>query len=161
MKVMVAGDVGGTKTILALYSPGKGPREPLVRSSFPSSSHAGLEDLLVAFLADVQEKVDGAVFGVAGPVVGGSARITNLTWTIDASSLGSVLGTGRIHLLNDLEAVALGIPLLSGDDFHTIHRGEPVPHGPIAVIAPGTGLGEAYLTWDGKGYRAHASEGGH
>ncbi|MCU0575394.1 MAG: glucokinase [Desulfobacterota bacterium] len=161
MKVMVAGDVGGTKTILALYSPGKGPREPLVRSSFPSSSHAGLEDLLVDFLADVQEKVDGAVFGVAGPVVGGSARITNLTWTIDASSLGSVLGTGRIHLLNDLEAVALGIPLLSGDDFHTIHRGEPVPHGPIAVIAPGTGLGEAYLTWDGKGYRAHASEGGH
>ncbi len=161
MKALIAGDIGGTKTILALYSTDKGPREPVRRASFPSAAYAGLEDIVGEFLAGVQEKILGAAFGVAGPVIDGSARITNLPWTISSVSIGSMLGTGKVFLLNDLQAVALGIPQLTKSDLHTLNTGEPDPSGPKAVIAPGTGLGEAYLTWDGLHYRAHASEGGH
>ena len=161
MQTLMAGDIGGTKTTLALFSPEKGPREPLKRSSYPSRSYASLQDMLAEFIADGKEAIDAAVFGVAGPVLGGSARITNLPWTIDVGPLASMLGTIDVRLLNDLEAVALGIPLLTGKDLHTLNAGHPEPAGPIAVIAPGTGLGQAYLTWDGNRYCAHASEGGH
>lgn len=161
MKVLVAGDIGGTKTILALYSPEQGFHEPLRRSSYPSRAYASLEDILAEFIGSSRGDVAAAVFGVAGPVVDGTARITNLPWIVDARSLVPAIGTETIHLINDLEAVALGIPLLDERDFITINQGEPDPRGTIAVIAPGTGLGEAYLTWDGLRHRAHASEGGH
>jgi glucokinase len=158
---LIAGDVGGTKTILALYSPETGPAHPIRREVFPSSSYPGLGHIVEEFLGGRAHPVECAVFGVAGPVVGSRAAITNLPWTIDADELASRLGLGRVTLLNDLEAVACGIPHLSVKDIHTLNPGEPTVNGPMSVIAPGTGLGEAYLTWDGSRYRAHASEGGH
>lgn len=160
-QALMAGDIGGTKTILALYASDKGLCEPLRKETFSSSAYESLEQMIGEFLAQSGHTIDCAVFGVAGPVVGRSARITNLPWIIDAGSIGSQLDTGHAYLLNDLQAVALGIPLLEPSDILTLNHGIKDEHGPIAVIAPGTGLGEAYLTWDGTRYLAHASEGGH
>jgi len=122
-----------------------------------------LETLIEGFLAqtapDMGIKV--ACFGVAGPVVGGRATITNLPWVMSETQLAGALKVSTVHLLNDLVAIANAVPTLDAADLYTLAQGEPVEGGPIVVIAPGTGLGEAYLTWDGTRYRAHASEGGH
>lgn len=159
---LIAGDIGGTKTIIALYTPKSGPERPLCESAFPSGSYRSLRAIIKEFSDryDVTG-VDHAVFGVAGPVVGERAQITNLPWEIDAGYLQTELKIGRVRLINDLQAVAYSIPLLKGEDLLTLNTGSAVPTGPRAVIAAGTGLGEAYLTWDGNRYIAHASEGGH
>jgi glucokinase len=159
--VFLAGDVGGTKTDLAVFSPESGPRAPLVEATFHSANYPNLEAVVREFLGQVDQAVERVAFGVAGPVVGGQARVTNLPWVIDAAQLQKALGFSAVSLLNDLEAIANAVPLLQADDLGTLNDGEPVAGGPIAVIAPGTGLGEAYLTWDGSRYLAHASEGGH
>ncbi len=161
MKGIIAGDVGGTKTSLALFSPEQGPFEPLARKSYSSPSYGSFDAMLSDFLQETGAQADLAVFGVAGPVEGTAARITNLSWTIDAGQLSEKLGIRRIRLLNDLEAAASGVPVLRPQDLHVINQGKPEEHGTIAVIAPGTGLGESFLTWDGRRYAAHASEGGH
>jgi glucokinase len=98
---------------------------------------------------------------VAGPVIAGRAKITNLPWVVDAATLRQELNLTAVALLNDLEAIAWAVPILAPDGLQTLNRGAPEAPGAIAVIAPGTGLGEAFLTRDGAGYRAHASEGGH
>jgi glucokinase len=157
----LAGDIGGTKTNLAIFSPEAGPRAPLAEATFPSSRYPSLEALVQEFLTQVNLKVTRASFGVAGPVVAGQARITNLPWVMDELQLQEALGLSGVRLLNDLEAIANGVPSLEPDDLHTLNVGEPASGGAIAIIAPGTGLGEAYLTWDGSHYQAHASEGGH
>lgn len=159
--MLLAGDIGGTKTHLAVFSSDQGPRQPLADAIFPSAGYENLEAIVQEFLARVNMPIDRAVFGVAGPVVGNQATITNLPWVIRVMRLQEVLGIERVDLLNDLQAIAYAVPHLQPEDIHTLNDGDPVPHGPIAVIAPGTGLGEAYLTWDGQRYRAHASEGGH
>ena len=159
--MLLAGDIGGTKTNLGIYSPEKGPRKPLIEATFPSGQYPSLEMLVHQFLAQASVKVDNAVFGVPGPVVGGQARITNLPWVIDATNLEETLNMKSVRLLNDLEAIAHGVPLLEPGDLHTLNEGISAPGGTMAVIAPGTGLGEAFLTWDGSRYRAHPSEGGH
>lgn len=170
--LLLAGDIGGTKTVLAVFSSESGPHTPLVEATFPSAAYDSLEAIGREFLGQVSMPVERGCFGVSGPVmrpsqVGGAgmAQITNLPWVIEEGNLRSDLGLRSAHLLNDLEAIACGIPILSPDDLHTLNRGEADPHGAIAVIAPGTGLGEAYLTWEGEGaaarYRAHPSEGGH
>jgi len=159
--LLLAGDVGGTKTDLAVYSAEGGPRKPLAQAEFHSASYPSLEAIVKEFLANVDEPVDRACFDVAGPVIAGHAKITNLPWEIDDTSLRQELGLDSVRLLNDLEAIARAVPILKSDDLHTLNSGEPVPGGTIAVIAPGTGLGEAFLTWDGSRYGAHASEGGH
>jgi len=157
----LAGDIGGTKTSLAVYVPEKGPREPLAQETFPSASYPSLDAMVEEFLAQVDLAVDQASFGVAGPVMGGRAKITNLPWVMDEQQLRESLGLSSVRLMNDLEAIANGITVLTSEDLHTLHPAEPEPGGAIAVIAPGTGLGEAYLTWDGSRYLPHASEGGH
>jgi len=165
--MLLAGDIGGTKTTLAVFSLEGGPaaagniRAPLAEKTFPSADYPSLEAVVREFLSQVDLKVDRAAFGVAGPVVGGQAKVTNLPWVMRESQLEQELGLGSVHLLNDLEAIANGVPFLELADLHTLNEGEPDPGGAIAVIAPGTGLGEAFLTWDGARYRAHASEGGH
>jgi glucokinase len=161
MELLMAGDVGATKTTLALYSKERDLRDPIARSTFSSASYKCFEDLINDFLVQSGASIACMALGVAGPVEGGTARITNLTWVIDTDRLSSMFGAGQIHLLNDLEAVALGIPLLDEGDLRVLNEGQPTKHGPMAVIAPGTGLGEAYLTWDGSRYQAYASEGGH
>jgi glucokinase len=155
----LAGDIGGTKTNLAIFSPEAGPRAPLAEATFPSGRYPSLEALVQEFLSRVNLKVERATFGVAGPVVAGQSRITNLPWVMDELQLQEALGLSGVRLLNDLEAIANGVPSLEPADLHTV--GERASEGAIAIIAPGTGLGEAYLTWDGSHYQAHASEGGH
>lgn len=159
--MLLAGDIGGTKTNLAIFSPEAGPTAPLAEATFPSGRYSSLEAIAQKFLAQVNLKVEQASFGVAGPVVGGRASITNLPWVIDERQLQKALNLSSVHLLNDLAAIASAIPFLESDDLHTLNEGVPVPGGAMAVIAPGTGLGEAFLTWDGSRYRAHGSEGGH
>jgi glucokinase len=112
-------------------------------------------------LNQVKISVDVASFDVAGPVINGSAKTTNLPWVMDESSLARDLNLKTVHLMNDLEAVARAVPVLRPADLITLNEGEPVSKGPIAIIAPGTGLGESFLTWEGSQYVSHSSEGGH
>jgi glucokinase len=157
----LAGDIGGTKTRLGVFSPGQGPRTPLAEETFASSRYPSLEAIVQEFLSRVDLRVDHATFGVAGPVVGGQAKVTNLPWRMDERQLRDALGFSSVRLMNDLEAIANGVPSLEPDDLHTLNAVEPSAGGAIAIIAPGTGLGEAYLTWSGSRYLAHPSEGGH
>ncbi|MHB8626910.1 MAG: glucokinase [Aggregatilineales bacterium] len=160
---LLVADIGGTKTTLAVFSQESGPRQPLIEETFPSKDYPSLEAILTAFLADkadAKAHLVEAVFGVAGAVMEGRAQVTNLPWLIDAQSLSADLKFS-VRLVNDLEAIASAVPFLTAADLETINPGSAVPHHTIAVIAPGTGLGEAYLTWDGRGYRPHPSEGGH
>ena len=159
--MLLAGDIGGTKTSLAIFSSESGPRAPLVEATFPSADYASLDALVREFLSQVDLEVERASFGVAGPVVGGQATITNLPWVIRETQLEEALHLSPVRLLNDLEAIANGVPVLESTDLHTLNEAQPAPGGAIAIIAPGTGLGEAFLTWDGSRYQAHASEGGH
>ncbi len=159
--VLLAGDIGGTKTSLALFSREAGPRAPLAEATFPSASYPSLQAVAREFLAGVELSPERASFGVAGPVVGGQARVTNLSWAMDETQLAEALELSSVSLLNDLDATAHAVPFLEPADLHTVSKGQPTPGGAMAVIAPGTGLGEAFLTWDGSRYQAHASEGGH
>ncbi len=159
--MLLAGDIGGTKTALAIYAPEDGPRAPLATATFPSADYPSLEALAREFLKENRLPVDRASFGVAGPVSGGRSKATNLPWRIDEARLEEELGLGSAYLINDLEAVAHATPFLGPGDLYTLQTGEPDPEGALAVVAPGTGLGEAFLTREGRGYRAHPSEGGH
>lgn len=159
--MLIAGDIGGTKTDLAIYSSEAGPHAPLVQAEVRSADYPSLEAMVAEFLGRVNMPVDVASFGVAGPVIEGHVVATNLPWTMDEGSFARELKLKAVHLMNDLEAVARATPFLRAADLVTLNAGEPVPKGAIAVIAPGTGLGESFLTWDGSRYLAHGSEGGH
>jgi glucokinase len=159
--LLLAGDVGGTKTDLGIYSLDGGPRAPLCRGEFPSGRYPSLAVMVRDFLATVDHEVDQGCFAVAGPVIRGGAKLTSLSWVLEETGLARELGLSSVDLLNDVEAIARAVPALRPDDLVALNRGEPVPGGAIAVIAPGTGLGEAFLTWDGARYQAHPSEGGH
>lgn len=158
---VLAGDIGGTKTSLAVFSSMSELSNPLAEATFSSRDYSSLEVLVREFLFQVQIKVSRASFGVAGPVINGRSQITNLPWVLDEKQLADALGLSQVSLMNDVLAVAHALPLLCPKDLFTLNRGRPVPGGPIAVVAPGTGLGQAYLTWDGARYLAHPSEGGH
>ncbi len=160
-EIILAGDIGGTKTSLALFSSDNGPRSPLAQATFASDNYPSLEALVREFLAQVDVSPDRASFGAAGPVVGGQTQITNLPWLLDEIGLAEALALTTVRLLNDLDALAYALPILEGDDLHTLNEGRPEVDGALAIIAPGTGLGEAFLTWDGSRYVPHASEGGH
>ncbi len=160
-EVLLVGDIGGTKTVLALFSPVLGTHTPLDEAVFPSQQYPSLEACIEAFLAGREVAISRASFGVAGPVTGDRAKITNLPWVIEAGQVSTVLRGAPVYLLNDLAAIANAVPYLGPDDVYTLNPGTPIAGGSIGVIAPGTGLGEAYLTWDGAHYQAHASEGGH
>jgi glucokinase len=161
--MLLAGDIGGTKTKLAIYSKERGPRKPLVEETFRSKDYDGLEAIAQEFLDHVDIEVDRATFGVAGPVIENRVEVTNLPWIVDADDLRQTLGLSSVQILNDLASIANGVPFLEPDELHTLQKGTHDPTGGIAVVAPGTGLGEAFLTWDQDDdrYRPHASEGGH
>ncbi len=160
-EILLAGDIGGTKTNLAIFSARAGLRAPLAEATFPSRDYPSLEAVVSEFLAQTGQRIEQASFGVAGPVIEGHATITNLPWVMSETHLAESLNLSSVHLLNDLVAIANAVPRLGPADLHTLKPGEPVHGGAIAVVAPGTGLGEAYLTWDGRRYHAYASEGGH
>jgi glucokinase len=159
--MLLVGDIGGTKTTLAIFSDDAGPRTPRAEKTYPSAQYPGLESVVREFLSGTDYKVDRACFGVAGPVVEGRATITNLPWVLEESELEAAFWIRSVRLLNDLTAIACAVPFLSDAELHTLNVGDPAPQGALAVIAPGTGLGEAFLTWDGSRYRPQPSEGGH
>src|ERR1700758_4383075 len=161
LTMLIAGDIGGTKTDLAIYSRESGPHTPLAQTEVHSADYPSLQAMVTEFLSHVKMSVDVASFDVAGPVINGRVKTTNLPWVMDETKLVADLHLKAAHLMNDLEAVARAVPALRAEDMITINKGEPVANGPIAVIAPGTGLGESFLTWDGSQYLAHGSEGGH
>ena len=158
--MILAGDVGGTKTHLALYEPGSSVRAPVLERRLPSREHATLESLVREFLAGATARPGRTVLGVAGPVVEQRVEATNLPWNIDAATLSAGLGGAPVLLVNDLEATAWGLPLLDDGEIETLYAGVPRP-GNRVLIAAGTGLGEALLIWDGETWRPCASEGGH
>lgn len=160
--MLLAGDIGGTKTNLALFTHEGDWREPVHEATFPSGQYPSLEALVRDYLTQQQNPpINHASFGVAGPVIERSATITNLPWKMEEQHLQQELNIPQVSLLNDLNAIAHAVPFLDERDLATINTGQPAPEGALAVIAPGTGLGEAYLTWNGSAYRSHTSEGGH
>ena len=159
--MLIAGDIGGTKTDLAIYSVEAGPHAPLAQAQFHSADYPSLQAMVSEFLAQARVPVEYASFDVAGPVIDGHVKTTNLPWVMDEISLAKDLNLKSVRLMNDLEAVARAVPVLRPIDLVTLNNGQLVPKGTIAVIAPGTGLGESFLTWDGSQYLAHSSEGGH
>jgi len=161
-RLVLAGDVGGTKVALALLSSARGAADPVVEATVPTAGRAGLAPILRDFLSRAAGPVERAVLGVPGPVVDGRCDATNLPWHLEEDRIAADTGIGEVTLVNDLVATALGIPELGHGDLHTIQPGEPERGGTCAVVAPGTGLGQAILLCGADGrYRAIASEGGH
>lgn len=159
--MLLAGDIGGTKTNLAIIDPAGGVGKTVAEATFPSGRYPSLESIVQQFLNQTGIEVHRASFGVAGPVVGGRATITNLPWVMDEHNLQRAFDLEAVYLLNDLVSIAYAVPHLEGRDLHVLNEGRPEPGGAIAVLAPGTGLGEAFLTWEGTRFSAHPSEGGH
>jgi glucokinase len=126
-----------------------------------TSAFHSAADLLVTFLKQAGYAVDRVFLGIAGPVIQGEASMTNLPWVIREDQLREALKVKSVSVLNDLHAMACFLPVLKASELYTLRTGQPEPRGALALIAPGTGLGEAFLVWDGKGYRAYPSEGGH
>jgi glucokinase len=160
--MILAGDIGGTKTNLALFEKAAdGQLSKREGQTFSSHDHTGLEAVITEFLSGRELPIDAAAFGVAGPVIDGVCRATQLPWIVSKASLQDVLRIGDVWVINDLEATAYGVPTLGEEQLVTLNPGQKTHGGNIAVIAAGTGLGEAALIWDGAHYHAMASEGGH
>ncbi|MCW5889667.1 MAG: glucokinase [bacterium] len=156
--MILAGDIGGTNTRLALFGDPAGEPENL--QTFSSRAHAGLGEIVAAYCAGLAHPPGAACFGVAGPVRDGVGRVTNLPWTVDAAALATQLGT-RAWVINDLEANAHGVAVMPPTSLVELHAGRPEASGNRAIIAAGTGLGEAGLYWDGVTHQPFACEGGH
>ncbi len=160
--MILSGDIGGTKTILALFEREGDTLVSVAKRHYASRDFETFGKVVATFLEDLQpEKIDAAAFGIAGPVIEGVCRTTNLAWDITTASLQRQLGTERVRLLNDLEATAYGMLYLKEEEFYDLNPYARRQQGNRAVIAAGTGLGEAILFFDGEGYHPSASEGGH
>jgi glucokinase len=159
--VILAGDLGGTKANLGLYTLRDGQLVEMVSRRFATADFPDLPSLVRAFPEARQAAPDRAVFGVPGPVLRGRSRPTNLSWELDARRLESELAIPEVTLVNDLVATSAGLLDLPEDKFECIFAGAPHERGTRAVLAPGTGLGQAFLVWDGNHYHPLPSEGGH
>lgn len=159
--MILAGDLGGTKSNLGLFDVQQGK---LVRTShkrYASRDHSGLQEITKDFLNGASGKVTAASFGIAGPVVNNRVHATNLPWIIEGAAMASFLGLNRVRLINDVEAAAYGIGVMEPQDLDTIYPGAPGAEGTRVVISAGTGLGEGILCWDGKQYIIMPTEAGH
>lgn len=160
--MIIAGDIGGTKTVVAVFEKSSTGLRKLRDATFASQDHGSLEEILEKFLHGSDQGLEVGCFGVAGPVIDGKSKTTNLPWELDEHILANAIGVRRVKLLNDLEAAAYGMLHLNPDEFRVLNdAGADAQRGNIAVIAAGTGLGEALLFWDGEHYSPSASEGGH
>ena len=162
--MIIVGDIGGTKTNVALFEEARGAfvGRPVVQQSFPSGRYDSLEAIVGEFVAAQKpDRITHACFGVAGPVVRGRAEGTNLAWTMSEESLARALDLTRVHLINDLEATAYGIGELTPEQLYTLNEGEGERAGHRGLIAAGTGLGMAAIFYDGARYHPMPSEGGH
>ncbi len=184
--MILAGDIGGTKTYLALYDWKEERVDPIREEKFYNADFESFEEILTEFLAPPEdthdpldsedaldddspaaeaaqprdEPLEAACFGVAGPVIDNRCRATNLSWVIDGHSLTTHINTPKVRLLNDVEAMAYGILVLRPEETELVN-GQLHTNGTKALVAPGTGLGEAILFWDGERYHPMPSEGGH
>ncbi|HUZ60120.1 MAG TPA: glucokinase [Hanamia sp.] len=159
--IVLAGDIGATKTNLTFFKIEGGHLALLHEAQFKSNDYKNIVELTNAFTKDILLLPDSICFGVAGPVLNGHAKLSNLDWEIDSDELSDHFKIKNVHLINDLEATAYGLAMLNETDVAIIHKGDDAGYGNAAVIAPGTGLGEAGLFWDGNYYHPFATEGGH
>ncbi|HSY50609.1 MAG TPA: glucokinase [Thermoanaerobaculia bacterium] len=161
MKI-VAGDIGGTKVLLQLVDASQTERNVLAEQRYESAAYGTFDEMLGAFVKEhVVGTIDAACFAVAGPVFDDRAEVTNLTWKMDARALAKEFSIGRVSLINDFYAVALGVPVLTPADFLVLNAGTRDAFAPIAILGAGTGLGEANLVHDGVKWDVIPSEGGH
>ena len=160
-KILLAGDLGATNTKLAYFSSSEGAACPLHEESFKNKKFNDFTELLEVYLEHHPLEFSGICLGIAGPVIDNRVDITNLGWIIDGGELQKSHHLEGAWLLNDLRALSYSVPQLSDQDLVTLRAGQPVEGAPIAVIAPGTGLGEGFLIWDGKEYEPVSTEGGH
>jgi glucokinase len=159
--MFLGGDLGGTKTLLALAEREAAGGIRIVRQQrFASADYPTFDALLDEFLAD-RPSIDAACFGVAGPTDGRNAKLTYLPWSLAASELGRRFAIPRVTLANDFAAAAHGLTLVEAERILTLHAGQPIEHAPRVILGAGTGLGVAGLVWQGDGYRVIAGEGGH
>lgn len=159
--MILAGDVGGTKTALALFDLGVDARTPVREATLPSRDFPTFKAAVARFLSGgAPGPIEAACFGVAGVVAAGRCVTTNLPWHLDEAELAAALPAGRVRLLNDLEATGYGVLALPPSALVTLQAAGSPP-GNMVLIAAGTGLGEALLIWDGARHVAVASEGGH
>jgi glucokinase len=167
--VILAGDVGGTKCNLALFEVSGAARAKVFDHRYDSRAFPQFDQIISKFLVDARDVlsqagargIEAAGFGVAGPVIDGRVKATNLPWTVDASTVAAELKTPHVVLLNDLEATGYSIANLSPSELFLLNRGVPAPHATRALLAAGTGLGEAILFWDGSRHVVASTEGGH
>ncbi len=159
--MILAGDIGGTKTVLALFDDRTAPPRIIWRNRFTSAEFGGIEELLRRFMRDCRQPVEGVCLGVAGPVVDGRCRTTNLPWTVDSGGIAASLDVASVELINDIEAMTYGVAMIRDGALQTIGDGSPEAGGSVAVIAAGTGLGEGAACWDGGRHVPVSGEGGH
>lgn len=158
---LLAGDIGGTYSKLAFFSSRQGESQPLHLESFSNREFDSFEDLLADYLERNPQDFSGICLGIAGPVAENRVDITNLGWEIDGDLLKESRQLQGVWLLNDLAALSCAVLQLSDQDLVVLREGQPIKGAPIAVIAPGTGLGEGFLIWDGENYQPVSTEGGH
>ena len=159
--LLLAGDIGGTKTKLALYQLNDDRLQLLRDDVYKSIHYDGLSGIILDFLGDEPPALVAGCFGIAGPVSNGQCRTTNLPWFVEESEISNQTGIPKVCLLNDLQAMALGLAKLPTEELVELNPDARVATGNIAVIAAGTGCGEAMLYWDGRIHHAIATEGGH
>jgi glucokinase len=164
MRTLLAADIGGTKTLLGLFEPTTPRPRRIAAQAFGTLDYDDLPSMIAAFLdresADPRG-IESACFGVAGPVFDGAATLTNVPWKVDVRPVNARFGFSRVLLLNDLQAMAYSVPVLEPSEVHVLQEGTALPGGNIAVIAAGTGLGEALLHNVGGRFIPSPSEGGH
>jgi glucokinase len=161
--MILAGDIGGTKTLIGLFEPRQGRPVPVDVQSFPTTEFPGLLQIVDAFFAGTPERppISASAFGVAGPVINQTAQMTNVDWCVDAVELAQGFALENVWLLNDLQAMAYSVPVLDGDELHTLQRGTRQRDGNMGIIAAGTGLGGSLLHRLGDRQVPIASEVGH
>lgn len=158
---LLAGDIGATKTRMALFDGVRGDLRMVREKTYASGQYGVFDEIVADFLPGFKESIAAACFGVAGPVQGGRCRTTNLPWLIDEKDLECATGIARVRLLNDLQALAHGMLRLPEAELLELNPAAVPAVGNIAVVAAGTGCGEAILYWDGQVHHAIATEGGH
>lgn len=161
MKYFLAGDIGGTKTLLQVFRAGE-ENAPALRKSYPSAAYVGLAEILDEFFREAGIRdIAAACFALACPISGRKAKLTNLPWVVDADVLATRFGIAQVSLINDFEAVGFGVAVADGDDLLQLQQGAAQAYGVRIVVGAGTGLGVAWLSWQGEGYAVYPSEGGH